>query len=195
MSFEGDNVLIVEFRQGSQQGFKQIYNLYKFQLYQFVHNLILNRPEAEDITADCFIKIWNKRTDFESIIKIKSFLFISAHNACINYLKHIQVQNKSEKELAILLEKNEDFILAKMIKAEALSQIYAEIENLPPQCKKIFKMLYLQGLDYGKIAKELNLDESTVRHQKRRAIKLLRNVIFQDKALISILVFLSGLRP
>ncbi len=191
MNIENDKDLIVDFQQGDQEVFKYIYKLYKLQLYKFVHNLIFNTPESEDIVADCFIKLWNKRAGFDNILKIKAFLFITAHNACIDYLKHSMVENRSQKELAFVLEKNEEFILAKMIKAEVLSEIYSEIENLPTKCRQIFKMLYFQELNYEEVANKLHLKQSAVRSQKRRALMLLRTIIFKNKVLISILIILS----
>lgn len=189
MNIERGSDLIIEFQRGSQQAFKHIYYLHKFELYKFVYSLILDRPEAHDLVADCYIKLWNRRTAFEDVSKVKAFLFVTAHNACINHLKHQQVQNKSRKELLFLLEKNEDFVETKLIKAELIGQIYTEIENLPSQCRKIFKMIYFKEMSYEEVAHQLNLSQSTVRNQKKRALELLRGVIFDNKSLISIFMF------
>src|SRR5262249_35563705 len=153
-----------------EENYRQIYDLYKYRIYQYIYNLISNKEEAHDITSDCFLKLWNKKEGFDDLNKIKSFLFTTAYNACIDFLRRSQVQLKSQKELAFLAEKNENLILAQIVKAELLGEVYAEIQNLPSECRQIFKMLYFQGMDYTQIAESLNIQKATVRSQKRRAL-------------------------
>jgi RNA polymerase sigma-70 factor (ECF subfamily) len=61
---------------------------------------------------------------------------------------------------------------------QALSEIHAAvhqaIQQLPPKCREVFRLHYLQGMDYEEIAKELKVSISTVRNQKARALALLR---------------------
>lgn len=168
-----ENILISEFQQGKQKAFKQIYDLYKVQLYRFAHSFVNEVGAAEDITTECFTELWKKRFNFDNVQKIKSFLFISARHDCLDYLRRGQVHNKATKELLFLME-NEEHVLTRMIKAEFLAQVYADIETLPPQCRQIFKMIYFEGLNYEEIASDLNLSQSTVRNQKMRALNLLK---------------------
>ena len=59
---------------------------------------------TDDIVQDLFVSLWNKKGDFESIEKIKSFLFVSARNACLNELTRLQIHQtkldeyKAERE-------------------------------------------------------------------------------------------------
>lgn len=61
----------------------------------------------------------------------------------------------SHKEIIYLLEKDEDFIEARIIKAELLKMVSAEAERLPCS-KKIFKLIFEELLNNSEIAKQLN---------------------------------------
>ena len=52
---------------------------------------------------DAFLKVWEKRADFYFVAAIKSFLYMSVRNACLDYLRHQKVQRRNEPELILWL--------------------------------------------------------------------------------------------
>jgi RNA polymerase sigma-70 factor (ECF subfamily) len=79
-----------------------------------------------------------------------------------------------------------------MIRAEVLREINREIENLPEQCRKIFKMSFFDGKKNQEIASMLEISVHTVKNQKARAIQLLR-VRLPDRNLVAILIWYVSL--
>jgi RNA polymerase sigma-70 factor (ECF subfamily) len=53
-------------------------------------------------------------------------------------------------------------------------KIAKSIEDLPPQCKKIFLLAYKDHLTYNEIASTLNLSKNTIKTQMGIAYKILR---------------------
>jgi len=51
------------------------------------------------------------------------------------------------------------------------------LNTLPPKCRQIFKMLYVQGKSYEEISQELNLSINNIRNQKARGLMLLKQRI------------------
>lgn len=183
---------IVDFKQGSKAAFTEVYNMYYTRLYFFVKKLIDDREEAQDITAETFVKLWNLRANFETHQNIKAFLYITARNACLDYFRYRQRQHTNKQEFSYLLTQNEDLSFQHdEIKLEVLQQIHTEIEHLPSQCRKIFKMAYLERLKNAQIADLLGLTEQTVRNQKTRAIKLLRMALSTQVILLILLFFID----
>ena len=43
---------------------------------------------AEDIAQDIFVRLWEKNNHFENYLALKSYLYLSARNSCLNYIKH-----------------------------------------------------------------------------------------------------------
>ncbi len=174
---------MTELKRGNSQAMISFFELYYAPLCYFAERLVHNRPAAEDIVEDSFMKLWKKHSDFESIQNIKAFLYITTRNACLNYVKQVQRDSASKKEIAYLSAGKEDFVLNAMIRSEVLREIYQAIEKLPAQSKKVFKMSVLDNMKNQEIAAELSVSIHTVKNQKMRAMQLLRMNLLRKKAL------------
>lgn len=187
------DLLMTEFRAGNMEAFRQIYDINHLTLWQFANNFISNEEEAEDIVAESFIKIWERRHTFEDITNIRSFLFVITRNACLDHIKSTQRKAVSHKEFAYLVPKSEEYIQASMIKAELIQKVLDEMRNMPDAMKEIFRLMYVEGLSTAEIAKRLNITTETVRGQKARALKLVKKG-FRKKGLMSFWgIFLSSI--
>jgi RNA polymerase sigma factor (sigma-70 family) len=71
----------------------------------------------------------------------------------INYLTPVDAKDNIETDI---------------IRAEFYAELYRAINTLPPECRKIFTMLYLEGKSARETAEELGLALSTVKTQKAR---------------------------
>ena len=185
-----DMNLINSFKRGQTGALARVFNLYYLPLCYFAETLSGNKGESEDIVQDSFIKLWKIHANFDSLQSIKAFLYVTTRNACFDYLKHTRRKNASHEELLYLAEEHEDYIQSRMIKAELLQRILEEVENLPPVRRKIFKMIYVEGLTNQEIASKLNITVDTVRVQKARSLDLIR-MAFLKKKLLAIGVFLG----
>jgi RNA polymerase sigma factor (sigma-70 family) len=58
-----------------------------------------------------------------------------------------------------------------------------EIEKLPAQCKKVFKLSRFENFKYREIAKTLDISEKTVENHIGNALKVLRARFLEDQTL------------
>jgi RNA polymerase sigma-70 factor (ECF subfamily) len=178
-------------KEGDADAFGTFFTTYYPPLCYFGFQLIRDRPAAEDIVKDTFIKLWQKQQDFGTPQNVKAFLYITVRNACLNYLRHMQVREATNKELSYLgMDREEAYVLNSMIRTEVMQEIHAEIEKFPEKRRHIFKLAYLEGLKNEEIANMLNISISTVKTQKARAILALR-VHFTDHQLVMLFIFYS----
>jgi RNA polymerase sigma-70 factor (ECF subfamily) len=169
--------IIAGFQQGDKDAFAAVYNMHYSRLYAFIKKLVDDKEEAQDITAETFIKLWKLHANFNTQENIKAFLYITARNACMDFLRYRQRQTANRQEFGYVLFQQEENMPTSSndeIKTLVLQQIHSEIENLPTQCKRIFKMAWLEGKKNAEIAQQLELTEQTIRNQKARAVKILR---------------------
>jgi RNA polymerase sigma-70 factor (family 1) len=169
--------IIAGFQQGSKEAFAAVYNMHYSRLYAFIKKLVDDKEEAQDITAETFVKLWRLHANFNTLENIKAFLYITARNACMDFLRYRKRQITNKQELGYVLLQQEENIPTSSndeIKTLVLKQLHSEIENLPAQCKRIFKMAWLEGRKNAEIAEKLELTEQTIRNQKARAVKILR---------------------
>ena len=182
-----DNDIIDSLRKGDPDALQTLLKHYYSALCLFAERLLGDSAAAEDIVGESFIKLWNKRNDFETAQNIKAFLYITVRNACLNYLKRLKRDSLRQKQLAYLTNEKEEFVLNEMIRAEVLREIMLGINNLPEQCGKVLQLAYFSGLRNQQIAKLMNISVHTVKNQKARAIQLLK-LRLKDSDLMALLL-------
>jgi RNA polymerase sigma-70 factor (family 1) len=185
-----DNSLLQEFKRGNAHAFKAVYDMFFPTLCFFAKRLVDNDAEGEDIAADSFIKLLNRHQSFDTLPNIKAFLYITTRNACLNYLRYAQRQTASKKDLAILQDKTEDYVLSQMVHAEVLREVEYEIEQLPRRCREIFKLIYYERRPADEIAEMLGISINTVWVQRAKAIQLIRTNLLKKGMLSVLLCFL-----
>jgi RNA polymerase sigma-19 factor, ECF subfamily len=162
------------FNGNDHASFISLYN----QLFPFIFYFakrFVGSEDAEDITADAFCTLWKMEKKFRNVRSIKIFLQVTARNACINHLQHAKVINKAEQELLNTTAPGiEAFDFSSELTAEKIQLIFTEIEKMPLQRKKIFKLSYISGLKDKEIAARLHLSLSSVYNHKSVALKQLR---------------------
>lgn len=166
---------IDEFRNGNDGALSYIFDLHYRALCYFCRRLIQQKAEAEDIVSECFVKLWQRRDNFESTQGIKAFLYISCRNACLDFLKQLQKRTTIQEDYFRQLEVIDLGILNQVVESEFLNSLHHELAALPEQCRKIFSMIYFEGKKTDEIADLLGLSVKTVRNHKARAVRLLHS--------------------
>ena len=132
-----------------------------------------------------FVGLWQKRDEVDLFKPLKSYLFTSVHNRCLNYIrdrkKLVQFDApQHESELGEYLD-SRDYLEA----AETESKINQALDELPEKCREIFLMNRFDQLKYREIAEKLNISMKTVETQMSRALKVLR-----EKLSVLIMIFI-----
>jgi RNA polymerase sigma-70 factor (family 1) len=164
------------FRQGNEHAFASLFKLYYKPLLLFATKLLKEVDASEDVVTVAFTKLWYKRESIERAEAIKSYLYTSVRNSCLNRIRN-EKRIKKKKKIFSIQQSWDEPVLHHLIRAETLHEISRGYEMLPPQCAKVFQLFYLQGKDYETIAEEMKLSISTIRNQKRRALQLIRSTM------------------
>ncbi len=168
-------------KSGDIKAFEMLYNEHYAPLCHFAQRFVFNLDTAREIVQDVFIRIWEKRSSLPAEISLKTYLYTSVRNKCLDYLKHLNVENEFKKERIkeVLDPGNNSFNsighpLDGLITKELENAIKDAINNLPEKCREIFELSRFEGLKYLEIADELNISVKTVETQMSRAFKSLR---------------------
>lgn len=165
------------FQAGEEKGFEYFFRSLYPVLCLFATRMIKDRPAAEDIVSDAFMKTWKKHDRLHTPADIKAYLFQVVRNDCYKYLRQ---QNKtlvpvSEKELASVPEIPDQ--LEYFIEAELLARLHSCLTELPDGCGRVMSKLYVEGKSVVESARELKMAVSTVKTQKMRGLNWLRKQI------------------
>ncbi len=168
-------------QQSDEKSFDLLFDIYYEKLCNYSASIIHDFDVAEDIIQDLFAKLWVDRKHIKIKSSFKSYLFRSAYNACLDYLKHLKVRGNYQS-----LNTNQSSSFNDSLEyVELLEKLETGINQLPEQCRAIFKLSRFENLKYKEIAKKLNISENTVDTQIRRALKKLK------EGLTDYLIFLT----
>lgn len=62
--------------------------------------------QASDIVQECFAKVWQKQRDFQYVYQVRSFMYTSVRNSCLNELEHRQVVSGYQETTAARMEES-----------------------------------------------------------------------------------------
>ena len=150
--------------------YKQYYERIRFFADKYVNDLDV----AHELTIEAFIKLWQKRSDFETVQNIQAFLFITTKNACLNHLKHLKRKKAAHEEILYTAEKESENVWDEAVETELVTLVFRESNALTRTCRAIIQLHYGEGLTYKEIAQKLQISVENVRVQHANAVNALR---------------------
>ncbi len=129
---------------------------------------------AKEIVHTVFLNLWEKKSTLDPGSSVKSYLFTSVRNRCLNYLRD---QRKFKKD--VLFDITVEMATAEsssvhLETAELQQQIDEALDHLPEKCRQVFELNRFEGLKYKDIAETLGISVKTVEAQMSKALKILR---------------------
>lgn len=164
----------VSFQKGEEKAFAFFFNEYYACLSFFAFKILKDDAAAQDVVSDSFVKLWERREKIDKPESIRSYLYTTVKNACIDLLRSKNKVRRYEEETLAGPHEWEQTILNKLIEAEVLRHLVAARAKLPDKTKRVFEMFYFENKSYQQIAEEMNISIHTAKNQKIRAIKILR---------------------
>lgn len=171
---------------GEDDAYKTLYEQYYFRFYALAYKYMEDKEEAKDIVQDVFYEFWQNRTQFGNVITLKSYLYKSVQNKCLDLLRHHKVR---DKYLGTLKEENE-FFLNQVLEEELYQELKKAINNLPEDTRKVYELTLL-GHSNAEIADLLDLTLDAVKSYKKRGKKMLQEKLSKGQYLFFCLKLLN----
>ena len=153
-----------------EAAFNDLFEGFYRYLVLYAMRYVQQQEVAEDIVQEVFVAIWESDKEYNSFHGFRSFLYDSVKNSCLNYLKHRAVEKRYEAYVQEEQEEDEDF---RLMREEMYREVYRVVDSLSDRCREVFEG-YLQGKKNEEIAQLLSLSVETVKTQKRKAMRILR---------------------
>ncbi|MBN2613316.1 MAG: RNA polymerase sigma-70 factor [Bacteroidales bacterium] len=157
--------------------FEILFRKYYSYLSNYAFKIVENIDTAEEIIQDLFVGLWEKREELVIETSVKSYLFKSAYNRCLLFLRHKSVTNRYEQYVKAGEELSEPDVSEELNMKELNDIIDRTLDELPETRRTIFRMSRFEGLKYHEIAKKLSLSVKTIESNMGKALKLFRKNI------------------
>jgi RNA polymerase sigma-70 factor (ECF subfamily) len=165
--------ILIKLKNGDKSALKEIFETFYPSLCHYASHFLGDHDQSEEVVQGLFVRIWEKRELVDVSTSLRSYLFKSVRNQCINLIMHEKVkQNHARKIRDALIEDaaEEDYFL----KDELAEAISLAIAALPEKRREIFLLSRQEGLKYQEIAGRLQISVKTVETQMGLALKFLR---------------------
>ncbi|MGO1650504.1 MAG: RNA polymerase sigma-70 factor [Sphingobacterium sp.] len=170
---------------------KSLFTKYYKALCYYAWDMVQDTAQAEDLVQDAFLAYWNHRTEIaQNELQIKSFLYTSIRHAAYNLHRRDKVVEKYVQRQD-LSEVDETHFEQQIMMAEFMAELYRIVGDLPPACQNVFRLSYLDGLSNQEVASELSVSVHTIKTQKQRALKVIRQKLNPELFGIFITIYLS----
>lgn len=149
----------------------EIFKLYYRPLCMYIIHYVNNIDTAEDIAQDSFTAYWEKLNKGDKIENVKAYLYATARNKSIDYLKE-QTSFISLSVPANLEETLTDDEAEECSCIEA--RMWTAIDDLPERCREVFLLHKRDGMKYKDIAERFHISVNTVDNHISKALRLVR---------------------
>lgn len=166
--------LLALIKEDDQRAFKEMYERFFAQLYLQAQRRLRDREAAQDIVQDLFTHIWEKRKELEISVGVSAYLYTAVRNRVIDHLARLDRQQDHSVELRLLLNINPAATDRRVRERQLAEIIRSEIEQLPPQVRKVFELSRNGNLSHAEIGASLHISEQTVRGYVKSALRSLR---------------------
>lgn len=146
---------------------------------------------ARELVQETFINLYLHKDSLDKNTSIRAYLYVMLKNRIINHYHREIVHQQYADYVTYQQPKGEISPLDYVETRELERQLKEEIEKLPPQCKKVFKLSREQYLTDKEIAAEMDISVNTVEQHKRKALRLLRGSM-GNYLEVAVIIYLLG---
>jgi RNA polymerase sigma-70 factor (ECF subfamily) len=161
-----------------EAAFGELFKLYFPRLLLFTEAILKSREQAEEAVEDVFLKLWENRKVLSAINNINYYLLVAAKHRALSYLEKMKRQaviglDDVKVDFGDISVNPENALIS----AENVRIIQTIINDLPPRCKLIFRLVKEDGLKYREAADLLNVSVKTVETQMSLALSKIGAVL------------------
>ncbi|MGY2134396.1 RNA polymerase sigma-70 factor [Hymenobacter sp. HD11105] len=175
-------------RASEARAFDELFNLHAPGLGRFAHGYLKSAADAEEVVQECFLKVWERRYEFDEGIVFKTYLYTCAYHAILKQLRRQRswVFEGLHQELVVTEDSP-----AKQLEYAELEELYqVACAQLPARRRQVFALSRQEGLSYAGIAQELNISVKSVETQMTLALKFLRSYFQAHGTTLTLLLML-----
>ncbi|OOG68092.1 RNA polymerase sigma factor [Flavobacterium sp. A45] len=174
-----DQHYINQIIRGDTNVFSVLVDRYKEMIFTLALKMIKNREEAEEVSQDTFVKVYNSLNKFKGDSKFSTWIYRIAYNTCLDRLK----KNKKDEstisidEFSDHLVKTLDNALSALEDKERKQTIQNCMNLLSREENFLLTLYYFDDQNLDEIAKIMDINSNNVKVKLFRSRKKLAVIL------------------
>lgn len=146
-------------------------------LCNYACRFVPSKAVSQDLVSDVFFKLWRDRESLEVKTSARAYLFTAVRNRAYNYLGREHKAHEPLDSPASYIRSSGNDPEESLIYGELEAKVESAIDQLTPQCRKVFMLSRYDGLKYKDIAVRLGITPKAVEANMGRALKSLGHTL------------------
>ena len=176
---------IIDLQKGSQSAFLHLVDSFQSKVFNTVLSIVQNAEEAEDVSQEVFIEIFESVGKFKGDAKLSTWIYRIATNKAIEQYRRKKASKRTAFLTSLFGENNEivhhpiDFVHPGVVfeNKERVKILFKHINQLPDNQKVAFTLCNIEGLSYLEISEVMQLSLSSIESLLFRAKTNLRKTL------------------
>lgn len=177
--------LIVQLQQGDESAFKKLVDEWQNMVYNTALSIVQNEDDADDITQEVFIQVYQSVSSFKGESKFSTWLYRITVNRALDHEK----KKKTKKRFAFVqrIFGNEEAAQVQptefnhpgvqLEKKERVAELFNALKQIPDNQRVAFTLHKLEGQSYQEVAEIMNTSLYAVESLIARAKANLKKVL------------------
>lgn len=183
MSAPSDKRLLKQLKTKDPDVFGSFYDTYVERVYRFVYFKVSSHEEAEDITAETFLKVWQYLFENKKVEHLHAFVYQVARNLVVDFYRR-----KAQQRLFPMSETGDEVerlpdigptVADQLDTAASVDQLESALRQLKDEYREVIVLRYFNELEIGEVAAVLGKSRGAVRVLLHRALKTLSDITGQ----------------
>lgn len=150
-------------------------------LFRIALRITCNREEAEDITQDVMLKMWQIRDEWNVIENKEAYCCMISRNLALGRMKLKENQTKNMEDPEVLTIQTGTIPSVALEQEERRSMLRNLIARLPEKERSVMQLRDLEEMSYKEVAQVLELTEAQVKINLFRARQKIKGILTRMK--------------
>lgn len=183
----GDEKLVERCLQGDDAAWEAVVNSYAKRIYNLTYRYTSRRDEAEDLTQEIFIRVYQNLKSFRSDSgSFQGWIMKVGRNLIIDHYRRTRrfQQAAGTEEMETMNLKDEKVLNPQRSVEQSEASLFLSegLQALSPELKEAIILRDLEGMAYQEIAELLGIPEGTVKSRINRARLELAKLLTKRRA-------------
>ena len=185
---EGEVDLLVRYRDGDPQAFRQLVDVYRDRMVQFFYRLCWDRDRAEDLSQELFLKLMLGSKRYRPEGRLGTFVYRIATNLWIDHYRQARPRPKfhsfdqailpaGERDVASDYAGKEPTPAQSLADGEERQALRRALERLTEPHRLVFELAVYQERPYAEISDLLGIPVGTVKSRMHNAVTALKQLL------------------
>jgi RNA polymerase sigma-70 factor (ECF subfamily) len=176
--FLNEQIVLYRIRKGDTESFGRIFDYYQEKIYRFIYLKVATVQDAEDITAEAFLKVWQYIKEGKKIQSLQAFMYQVARNLVVDFYRKKGAPTESIEDTEIVIADRSDLTLEeKMTLKSDMVKVEGALRQLKDAYREVIVLHFLNELSLLETAKIIGKTPGATRVLLHRGMKALKGVL------------------